>query len=158
VNFIDSEMLKDSLGKKHFEKIFDDGDKAVNQNAVLLIVQASNAYVYGRIRAQYSDASILTDSPGFIYLRTAALTMAKGESYMRSPEYARRYILGDTKQEMKLPFDLVDQYITMAQKGGAILTSNGVDILESQAADMENLQDKPSIFGNDDGYSSGSWM
>jgi hypothetical protein len=157
VNFIDSEMLKDSLGKKHFEKIFDDGDKGVNQNAVLLVIQAANAYVYGRILAQFSEPAIKTDSPGFIFLRTAALVMAKGEAYMRSPEYARRYILGDTKQEMKLPFDLVDFYINTAKTGGAVLT-NGTTVLEAQSVEMENLQDKPSIFSYDPNGFGKSWF
>lgn len=148
MNFVDSDILKNALGKQAYNKIFDDGDKSVNSDAVNLIIQGANSYVYGRIAAQFPQANINTDSPGFVYLRLAATEMAKGMSFQRSPEYQRRYILGDTKQEMKLPFDMVETYINMAKTGGAIL-SNGASVLEAQAAEYENLQDKPSIFNYD---------
>ena len=99
MNFVDADILKNAIGKAAFQKIYDDGEKSVNTEAVNLTIQGANAYVYGRIAAQYPQAKIVTDSPGFAYLRLAATEMAKGMSFQRSPEYQRRYILGDTDRK-----------------------------------------------------------
>lgn len=89
--YTNAEELRLTIGQPAYVAIFDDDNTGIpDPLAVALIIERACARVDGYLSKVFAGPLPLPD-PAPLLAREAALNFAVGMSYLRSPEYVRRY-------------------------------------------------------------------